>query len=60
MASTIKWNYNHDTLAGVVNYDHKCDTTIWTYKKANQVRAMIPGKPFQPTSAACTIKVSRS
>ncbi len=34
MDSTMKWNCNHEALASVINYDHKCDTTLWTYKKA--------------------------
>jgi hypothetical protein len=29
MASTIKLNYDHKTLACVVNYDRKRDATIW-------------------------------
>ncbi len=30
MASTIKFNYNRKALACVINYDCKCDTTIWS------------------------------
>ncbi len=29
MTSTIKLNYNCKALAIVVNYDRKCDATIW-------------------------------
>ncbi len=30
MASTIKFNYNRKALAGDINYDCKCDATIWS------------------------------
>ncbi len=30
MASTIKLNYDRKALASVINYDHKCDATIWS------------------------------
>jgi hypothetical protein len=30
MASTMKLNYDGKDLAIVVNYDCKCDTTIWS------------------------------
>ncbi len=30
MTSTIKLNYPHKALACVINYDHKCDATIWS------------------------------
>jgi hypothetical protein len=30
MASTIKLKYDHKALASVVNFDHKCDATIWS------------------------------
>jgi hypothetical protein len=29
MASTIKLNYDRKALASVINYDRKCDATIW-------------------------------
>ncbi len=30
MASTIKQNYDHRASASVINYDRKCDATIWS------------------------------
>jgi hypothetical protein len=30
MASAINLNYNHKAIASVVNYDCKCDATIWS------------------------------
>jgi hypothetical protein len=30
MASTIKLNYDCKALASVINYDRKCDVTIWS------------------------------
>jgi hypothetical protein len=30
MASTIKLNNDHKALLSVINYDRKCDATIWS------------------------------
>jgi hypothetical protein len=30
MVSTIKLNFDHKALASVINYDRKCDTTMWS------------------------------
>ncbi len=30
MSCTIKLNYDRKDLAGVVNYNRKCDATIWS------------------------------
>ncbi len=40
MASTTKLNYDCKAFASVVNYDHKCDTTIWRITKGVFTQAM--------------------
>ncbi len=47
MAGTIKLNYNHNVLAGVVNYNRKRDTTNWSIDHWGLYYKTIYGRSFR-------------